>query len=132
MLRSDVVFQLYLTALLKTGLESSINSAVSRRESLLTTSGAPPGIIASSEPASSITESSSSLPHGDSKAALSRSQQIAQAVLSGQSPVSSGHSAVIHSTDMSKLAVALGSGAGISGNPLHVAITERQYSVHFL
>ena len=65
----------------------------------------------------------------------SKSQQIAQAVLASgpfanvsESPLSSNPSAGIPGIDINKLAAALRSGAGVSGNPLHVSISERKMS----
>jgi len=137
LLQSDKAFQIYLTSLLKTGLESSVNPAVRRRDSLLASSTAESNHLVSPqtiEPPSSSSRSdglsSSSQPLATS--GPSRSQKVAQAVLSGQlagsqvSPLSLNPSGGIHTADMAKLVTALNSGAGISGNPLHVAISERE------
>ena len=122
LLRSDRAFQLYLTSLLKTGLESSINSAVRRRESLLASSAA-------GQPPSSETHDG----NVSEDVPSSKSQQIAQAVLASsnvmnasESHHTSNPSAGIPGMDINKLAAALRSGAGVSGNPLHVSISERK------
>jgi ATP-dependent metalloprotease len=122
LLRSDRAFQLYLTSLLKNGLESSINSAVRRRESLLASSAA-------GQPPSSETNDRMVVEDVPS----SKSQQIAQAVLASglitnasDSHSPSSPSAGIPGMDINKLAAALRSGAGVSGNPLHVSISERE------
>ena len=57
---------------------------------------------------------------------------MAQAVLSGKGldipldPISIASKIGGHDADMAKLAAALNSGAGVSGNPLHVTISERK------
>ena len=59
---------------------------------------------------------------------------MAQAVLSGKGldipvdPISIASKIGVHDADMAKLAAALNSGAGVSGNPLHVTISERKSS----
>jgi hypothetical protein len=65
----------------------------------------------------------------------SKSQQIAQAVLASSlvtnaldSHSPSNPSAGVPGIDVNKLAAALRSGAGVSGNPLHVSISERRVS----
>jgi ATP-dependent metalloprotease len=114
---------LYLTALLRNGLEPSINSAVRRRDSLLAVS--PVSSLPNSDPSSSSASLSPSGSHA------SQSQQIAQAVLSGSTPTP-GVSAALpdvsmgNSAEMTKLATALGVGKGVQGNPLYVTLSERK------
>ncbi|EGO18566.1 hypothetical protein SERLADRAFT_454144 [Serpula lacrymans var. lacrymans S7.9] len=118
LVRSDTAFQLYLTSLLKTGLESSVNSAVRRRESLL---AIPADAIAPDTTASGTSSSTpaspdtATAPLAPSKA-TSRSQEIAQGLLSAEasgSTASAPGGPGIASADMAKLTAALGGGAVI-------------------
>ncbi|KAH7914655.1 peptidase family M41-domain-containing protein [Hygrophoropsis aurantiaca] len=133
LLHSDPAFQLYLTSLVKSGLDSSVNSAVRRRESLLSASaGAPP--LKSTEPSPTTPQDTvdtispaqaPAAPSAASPVASSNSQQIADAVLSGQTKDTlSSAGAAAQSSDMAKFASALSSGSGVSGNPIHVTISE--------
>jgi ATP-dependent metalloprotease len=135
LLRSDEAFHLYLTSLLKTGLESSVNFAVRRRDSLLA-SAAATSSESVSQTAGEATPSASELgsspsSSGVSESNLTSSQKIAQAVLSGKLAESTGTTSSLNfpgggvsSVDIAKLIAALNSGAGVSGNPLQVAISE--------
>lgn len=137
LLRSDAAFQLYLTSLVNTGLQSSINSAVRRRESLLAST------VVESTPASDVSHVQSesgnpgstptitdTAPTSDPSAPpLSRSQEIAQAVLSGKAPTPSYLAASAQgngnpSADMAQLAKLLSSGAGSQGSPIHVTLSD--------
>lgn len=133
LLRSDVAFQLYLTSLLKTGQEASVNLAVRRRDSLLAASA--DGTTTASE--ASQTDSPAPSSHSSTDAPStssptpppSRSQEIASDVLAGRAePLLATSrldgSSASQSTDMANLAAALGKGSGVSGNPIHVTISE--------
>ncbi|KII88517.1 hypothetical protein PLICRDRAFT_161699 [Plicaturopsis crispa FD-325 SS-3] len=126
LLHSDQAFQLYLTALTKTGLESSVEAATRRRDSLLASAPVASSIPAQSDSSSTPSSGSAatSPPHVSTSLPRSRSQEIANAVLSGQADKSSAP----QSADMAKLAAALGSGSGVSENPIHVTISERKGS----
>ena len=139
MIKSDVAFQHYLTALMKNGYEASINPAVRRRESILAAS-VPAATVATSDsaeatetPASSPdtseqTTASATEPTPETSPASdvstpSSSQKVAQAVLSGQAqaPPSLGGS----NPELAKLM----SGAEANGthsNPIQVSIIERK------
>ncbi|KAH7930770.1 ATP-dependent metallopeptidase Hfl [Leucogyrophana mollusca] len=142
LLHSDAAFQLYLTSLLKSGLESSVNAAVRRRESLLAASSGPvppcpspePVELLSTSPSPSTPDAISSRPSTHASAptspvgATSRSQEIAHEVLSGRATVTPASVSLAgpgaSSPDMAKLAAALSGGSGVSGNPIHVTISE--------
>jgi ATP-dependent metalloprotease len=128
-LQSDRAFELYLAALVKNGLESSVNAAVRRRDGILasvTAATTGPSPSASSPEVSSV---STSEPAAVSQKSTSpppiptRSEMIAQKVLAGGTL---GTSASIGSRrlDNAQFAAALASGAGISGNPIHVTVAE--------
>ncbi|KAI0928719.1 ATP-dependent zinc metalloprotease FTSH 5, mitochondrial, variant 2 [Taiwanofungus camphoratus] len=130
LIRSDIAFQLYLTALLQNGLGSSIDAAVRRRDSLLAASSSS---LASSRDASTVdatnssrtVSSSSSSSNTQASPVPTSSQHLAQAVLSGQAPTSTGIAGSRPlNMDMAKLATALGGGMGIPGNPIVVTISE--------
>ncbi|KAJ8584286.1 ATP-dependent metallopeptidase Hfl [Rhizopogon salebrosus TDB-379] len=133
LLRSDTAFQLYLTSLLKTGHEAAVNLAVRRRDSLL----APAADGTNSASDASQTDSPATSSHSPSDAPSttspppppSRSQEIASDVLAGRAePLLASSrldgSSVSHSPDMANLAAALSKGSGVSGNPIHVTISE--------
>ncbi|OAX44649.1 ATP-dependent metallopeptidase Hfl [Rhizopogon vinicolor AM-OR11-026] len=131
LLRSDAAFQLYLTSLLKTGQEASVNLAVRRRDSLLaaadgtnTASDAPQTDSSTSSHSPSDAPSSSPPPPPPS-----RSQEIASEVLAGRAEPSFASSrldgaSAFQGSDMGNLAAALSKGSGVSGNPIHVTISE--------
>ncbi|KAG1756777.1 ATP-dependent metallopeptidase Hfl [Suillus paluster] len=133
LLRSDAAFQLYLTSLLKTGQEASVNLAVRRRDSLLAASA--DGTTTASE--TSPTDSPATSSHSPSDAPStsspapppSRSQEIASDVLAGRAEPLLATSRLdgapaSQSSDMANLAAALSKGNGVSGNPIHVTISE--------
>lgn len=122
LLKSDPAFQLYLTALMKNGLESSVNSAVRRRDSLLALSTPASQIPSTSSESTSTAEATASgLSTTSTQQPSTSSQRIAQALLSGNPPNPSSLN-----TDIAKLAAALNTGVGIPGNPIAVTITERE------
>ncbi|KAG1831763.1 ATP-dependent metallopeptidase Hfl [Suillus variegatus] len=134
LLRSDAAFQLYLTSLLKTGQEVSVNLAVRRRDSLLAAAATGTTTTATdASPADSPANASNSPSDAPSTSSPtpppSRSQEIASDVLAGRTgPLLAtsrldGASAS-QSTDMTNLAAALSKGSGVSGNPIHVTISE--------
>lgn len=135
MLRSDAAFKLYLTALMKNGMEASINAAVRRRDSLLAspaTSTSEHSMetstteISSSDPATASPESIVTKPSANpsSTASPTASQNIAQSVLSASGTAQAQHTGPL-SSDMSKLAAALGGSAGNASNPIVVTLAER-------
>jgi ATP-dependent metalloprotease len=117
LLRSDVAFQLYLTALVNTGLSDSVNAAVRRRESLLASTPALDVSKSAGDTAATTSDPSiSALP-------TSRSQDIAQAVLSGKAIHPSVNSAGM-TPELAQLAAAFASGAGNRANPIYVAVNS--------
>ncbi len=139
LIRSETAFKLYLTALRDLGLESSITSAVRRRDTLLTaaTSASPaasaPSVSTSTQvaPASAdatTTESGSPLASdlgtSSSTPTVSPSQLAAQEVLAGKETVARSTR-----TDLDALGVALGRGAGVPGNPIVVTLNEREFNL---
>lgn len=139
LLRSDAAFQLYLTSLVNNGLQSSINSAVRRRESLLASTAVETALssdLSHVQSESGILDSSPTITDAASTTdlstpSLSRSQQIAQAVLSGKTPTPSYLAASAQgnspSADMAQLAKHLASGAGSQGSPIHVTLSDGKY-----
>ena len=116
-----------------TNHEASVVPAVRRRESLLAAHASPPLASQTSELVSSALPSSSSLSATDAPPppVTSRSDEIAKAILAGQTvspPVSSGAPGQPLTADMAKLATAMGGGAGGSTNPIHVLVSERTCS----
>lgn len=117
------------------GLRTSINAAVRRRESLLASTAV------ESTPASDVSHPSpdpvkpghtlvitDAARTTDSSTPLSRSQEIAQAVLSGKTEIPSlsisnleGGKPNAESTQLAKL---LASGAGSQGSPIHVTLGD--------
>lgn len=72
--------------------------------------------------------SSSSSSNTQASPVPTSSQHLAQAVLSGQAPTSTGIAGSRPlNMDMAKLATALGGGMGIPGNPIVVTISERKF-----
>lgn len=129
LLRSDVAFQLYCTALVNTGLEASIAPAVRRRESLLALSTAP----TSTQHSTAESNESVKLPSLDpSPLPTSRSHQIAQGVLAGNASATTLSDSVQvggkTTPDMAQLVAALGSGAGNAGNPIFVTVSDREFN----
>lgn len=118
---------MYLTCLVNTGGQISINPAVRRRDSLLAAHAAP---VTSSTGAklqeSGGSEFNTTLSPTEDDAAvqqnLSPSQQIAQNVLSGQpEPISSSN---YNKLDLAKLS---GSPEGAGATPIQVTIVERKH-----
>jgi ATP-dependent metalloprotease len=139
LLRSDAAFQLYLTALIKSGYQSSVNAAARRRDTLLsTTQPSPPSADHSSaatlaDPSklsdSTPTSTSEKTPHAYPPTS---SQHIAQAVMAaaGSNSLPFTHS---QSPDMSRLQAAFKGvgGMGVQGNPLVVTVSEREQQFYF-
>ena len=116
-------------------MEASINAAVRRRDSLLastTASTSAPAIetsateTASSDTATGNVESVNVEPSvtTSSTASQTASQSIAQSVLATSGTAQPQHTGPL-SPDMSKLAAALGGGAGNASNPIVVTLAER-------
>lgn len=129
-LLSDRAFELYLSALVGNGLKSSVDGAVRRRESILASLAAtadPLSTAPSSQGYPASASESATVPQTPhSPAMASHSEMIAQRVLT------SGALGPSHSIGSGRLgtqfATALTSGAGISGNPIHVTIAESKGS----
>ncbi|KAI0082664.1 ATP-dependent metallopeptidase Hfl [Panus rudis PR-1116 ss-1] len=140
LLRSDEAFKLYLTALSKNGLEASVPSAVRRRDALLAASTGSSSTNASSTGTESnspdVTSSGSnvSVPTPSapstttSTSVKSSSQQVADAVLSGSTPLSSGPQQSL-GNNITNFAAALKSGAGTPEQPIVVTIQESRSSL---
>ncbi|KAI0647017.1 ATP-dependent metallopeptidase Hfl [Trametes meyenii] len=136
LIRSDTAFKLYLLALHELGLDSSITSAVRRRDALLSagsTSTATGSELPSQTQDSTATVSDSSTvvsgtqtsstpasdPSATSTPPPTASQQAAQEVLAGK--VTAARSV---NTDFEALRNVLGRGAGVPGNPIVVTLAE--------
>ncbi|KAG1753500.1 ATP-dependent metallopeptidase Hfl [Suillus lakei] len=132
LLQSDAAFQLYLTSLLKTGQEASVNLAVRRRDSLLAPAAGTTTATDASQTDSPVTSSNSPSDAPSTSSPTpppSRSQEIASDVLAGRAEPLLATSrldgaSASQSTDMANLAAALSKGSGVSGNPIHVTISE--------
>lgn len=128
MLRSDDAFKLYLDALIKTDLAGSVDASVRRRDSLLAAHPLPAGsgFSETSSPATSTTSPvavSSDSPASPPSQSQSASQQIAQSVITAASTSGSGaFSASAGGTQ----SFTLPTGAGASGNPIHVTLSQRE------
>ncbi|KAF9500872.1 ATP-dependent metallopeptidase Hfl [Pleurotus eryngii] len=134
LLKSDEAFQIYLTALLRLGNPSKIPAAVRRRDSLLIGRGAAtiPSQTEGSEAvaeggvaAALAKEPSGSLLEGASGRPVSKSQEIADSVLSAQALGSTG-TPVPPGSDMAKLAAAIQAAGGSAAAPVQVSIVERK------
>ncbi|KAF4576563.1 hypothetical protein EYR36_000838 [Pleurotus pulmonarius] len=134
LLKSDEAFQLYLSALLRLGNPSSIPAAVRRRDSLLTGTGAAPipsqtegseAATVDSTATTSSKESSGPLLEGATGKPVSKSQEIADSVLSSQALGSTG-TLVPPGSDMAKLAAAIQAAGGSGAAPVQVSIVERK------
>jgi ATP-dependent metalloprotease len=122
--------------LLKTGQEVSVNLAVRRRDSLLAAAAGTTTVTDASptDSAAKASHSPSDAPSTSSPTPPpSRSQEIASDVLAGRAEPLLATSrldgaSASQSTDMANLAAALSKGSGVSGNPIHVTISERKWS----
>jgi ATP-dependent metalloprotease len=144
LLQSDQAFQLYLTALVQSGLSSSVHHAVQRRDALLR----------DHSPSSSIesVNTESALPHTDTlvtpsqpltapsasvapSAPLTSSQAIAQQVLAtASSPVASQALGTTFASSLNpnqQLAALVGAGGGGANSPVHVVLSERESLVSY-
>lgn len=124
-MHSDKAFELYLTALVKNGLESSVNAAVRRRDGILASVAA---IATPSAPAESTPATETPLPATETSApasqptpVASRSESIAHKILAGGAPNTPTGPVKV---DSAQFAAALAGGAGVSGNPIHVTLAE--------
>ncbi|KAH7889699.1 ATP-dependent metallopeptidase Hfl [Phlebopus sp. FC_14] len=139
LLQSDAAFEFYLDALVDSGLESSVDLAVRRRESLLATlpsdsASATPSDAAVASPDTTCADANAPAPTADAvtptpdpSVPQSRSQKVAADVLAKRTDSSSdsNHAASpAPSPAAGSLAAALRKGAGVSGNPIHVTISE--------
>lgn len=147
LLQSDEAFGIYLDARMNSGLESSMDVAVRRRESLLaafptdsvttdageveTVSALPSDTTHVNVP-NVATNSVASLPSPEPSAPQSRSQKVAADLLARRADptlASADASSIPNNPGMASLAAALGKGAGVSGNPIHVTINEPRGSL---
>ncbi|KAF9246524.1 ATP-dependent metallopeptidase Hfl [Melanogaster broomeanus] len=142
LLQSDEAFGIYLEARINSGLESTVDVAVRRRESLLaaaTTSAGEAGTASTSPSdtthvsASNVaTDSVTSSPSPEPLAPHSRSQKIAADLLARRADLTSASadvSSIPNNPGMANLAAALSKGAGVSGNPIHVTVNEPRGSL---
>lgn len=109
--------------------------AVRRRDSLLAAAAdganTAPDVSQTDPPATSSHSPSDSPSTSSPPPPPSRSQEIASDVLAShieQSPASSrpDGAPTFQGSDMANLAAALSKGSGVSGNPIHVTISERK------
>lgn len=110
--------------MVKNGLESSIDPAVRRRDSLIATATVAP--TPSSDPlpqtSSATSEPVAETPAPTPSTPQTRSETVAQKVLSGASFGSSSSSST--KAEPSQFAAAVSGGAGVSGNPIYVTLAE--------
>ncbi|KAG9318479.1 ATP-dependent metallopeptidase Hfl [Chiua virens] len=126
LLHSDEAFEIYLDALASSGREPAIDLAVRKRQSLLdslpasTTSPPLSDTIPTNQPNSpDPTPSEQSTP-------LSRSEKIAAELLARRAnPTSTTQDPSPPNPAIANLAAAFGKGAGVSGNPIYVTLSER-------
>ena len=118
---------------MKSGYETSINSAVRRRDTILATAATAAATGEAEAPLEALgTSTNTATPQtpvdGAAQAtsdaalltaSLSASQKVAQAGLSGKS------NDTAMSPDMSRLSAAMSHGAGVPGNPIVVTLSER-------
>ncbi|KZT11352.1 ATP-dependent metallopeptidase Hfl [Laetiporus sulphureus 93-53] len=124
-IRSDIAFQLYLTALLKNGLGSSVDAAVRRRDSLLAAAGA--ASPATSSASSGTSSLAAETPNSAFEPSSAPSSSTPTAESAAPTPTSRLAPATRHAPlnmDVAKLAAALTSGMGVPGNPIAVTISE--------
>lgn len=112
LLRSDDAFEIYLDALASSGRQPAIDTAVRKRQSLL----------------DSLPLSSDTTPSNDPPAPQSRSEKIAAELLArrANSNSTTPPDQPPPNPAIANLAAALGKGAGVSGNPIYVTLSERE------
>lgn len=135
LLHSDEAFELYLSALVKADLSTSVNPAVQRREQLVRAHSLP------APPSSEQSAGQNSSASVADSVPLSRSQEIAQKVLANVSagpafnippgPLIGSAKQTLAPISMSALAGA-GAGGGGPSNPIYVTIAERAFSLWLL
>ena len=126
LLRSDDAFEVYLDALASSGREPSIDPAVRKRQSLL--DSLPPSSPPSSDTSTSNTNNS--IPSDPSPSSpQSRSEKIAAELLArrANSTSDTAHDPPPPNPAIANLAAALSKGAGVSGNPIYVTLSERKH-----
>ncbi|KAL4074440.1 peptidase family M41-domain-containing protein [Scleroderma yunnanense] len=147
LIQSDKAFRLYLLALMDSGLQSSVDLATRRRDSILTgseSSSAPennPTVQADASPSSSkvgtpedaTAEQSSTSSAPDPSTPQTRSQKIASELLANQTNSwasrSQESSSPTTTPAMASLIEALTKGAGASSSPIHVTLSEPKGSL---
>ena len=127
--------------MVKNGLEASVNAAVRRRDAILISSGTQPSVTPSPDtplqaaalPVTPTLGSSAkpedAQPPPQPSFSPTRSESIAQKVLSGGGSFSSSLGGGFSKPD--RLATAIAGGAGGSGNPIFVTLAERELSCLF-
>ncbi|KAF9653112.1 ATP-dependent metallopeptidase Hfl [Thelephora ganbajun] len=130
-LRSDRAFELYLSALVKNGLEASVNAAVRRRDTILASSATPATPSADALLQAAVLPVTSTPDLGikpedtrppPSSLYPTRSESVARKVLSGGGSFSGSVGNGLPKSD--QLAAAITGGAGGSGNPIYVTLAE--------
>ncbi|KAI6167017.1 ATP-dependent metallopeptidase Hfl [Pisolithus thermaeus] len=149
LISSDNAFRLYLLALVESGLQSSVNLAIRRRDSILSAAEAE---AASSSSDSSVTSDTTSAtpvqhdvaatqadqsplhaPSAGSPIPQTRSQTIASELLANRAKsfasTHSESSSQTASPAMTSLIEALSKGGGVKNSPIHVTLSEPKGSV---
>ncbi|TDL27465.1 ATP-dependent peptidase [Rickenella mellea] len=127
LLRSDEAFELYLTALAKSGHEASITHAAHRRDTLLSGNGVSEDVSPSLDahrievPPSPTPSLTAELPESPPNL-VSRSRILAQSILSKTFKTAQPSTGTPESSPVG--AAVAGSGVGVSGNPIHVTLSE--------
>ncbi|KAF8559573.1 ATP-dependent metallopeptidase Hfl [Imleria badia] len=116
LLRSDPAFEIYLDALASSGREPSIDLAVRKRQSILD----------SLPPLSNTTPSSPPDPTPQSRSAKIAAELLARRA---NAPSETTQDPSPPNPAIAHLAAALGKGAGVSGNPIHVTLSEPKGSL---
>ncbi|KIO13359.1 hypothetical protein M404DRAFT_992931 [Pisolithus tinctorius Marx 270] len=142
---SDTSFRLYLLALVESGLQSSVNLAIRRRDSILGAAQAAPAsssndsnVASDTSPASpdqhepaaaQADQPSPSTPPTGSPTPQTRSQMIASELLANRTKSFAESSTQTASPAMAGLIEALSKGGGRSNSPIHVTLSEPKGSV---
>ncbi|KAH0830563.1 ATP-dependent metallopeptidase Hfl [Lanmaoa asiatica] len=128
LLHSDAAFEIYLDALASVGREPSIDLAVRKRQSLLDSL---PASATSPPLASSPDTNDLKLPDpapSEPSSFQSRSEKVAAELLARRANPTTQDPSPSNPT-IADLAAALSKGAGVSGNPIHVTLSEPKGSL---
>lgn len=126
MLGSATAFQMYISCLVNTNQQASIDAAVRRRDSLLASSAVASTSTLNDKPAiqTANADLKSALSEADAPTShLTSSQQLAQAVLAGQFQAASASTGAPGGGTMNFLG---SSDQGTTTSPVQVTIVERQ------